>query len=102
MREVVLDGVELCTETLPRERPLQERWNGRAAAAVGQPMEHERRAQAMAEDITDLAQQIEAAVLVERDVVHIGQLDARLAQAIGDRLCGKAGPMLDTAKALLL
>lgn len=43
-----------------------------------------------------------ATVLVECDVVHVAQLDPRLAQAIGDRMCGKAGPMLDAAKALLL
>ena len=35
-------------------------------------------------------------------MLHIGERDARFAQAIGDRLRGKAGPMLDAAEALLL
>ena len=42
-----------------------------------------------------------AAVLVDRDMIDIGQRNAGLAQAVCDRLRGKAGPMLDAAKALL-
>jgi len=41
-------------------------------------------------------------VLIKRDMIHIGQTNARLAQTIGDSLGRKARPMLDPTEALFL
>ena len=54
------------------------------------------------QQVAELAQQIGATVLIDRDMIDVGERDACLAQAIGDRLRGKARPMLDAAEALLL
>lgn len=37
-------------------------------------------------------------VRIDRDMVHIGEVDAGCAQATGDRLRGKPGPILDAPK----
>jgi hypothetical protein len=49
-----------------------------------------------------LTHNIGAAILIDRDVIDVGQRDAGLGQTECDRLQGKAGPVLDAAEALLL
>ena len=65
-------------------------------------MEHQIDVRALDQEIANLAHKIGATVLIERDVIHIREPDTCLAQAIGDGLRGKPGPMLDAAEALLL
>src|SRR5262245_57855567 len=55
----------------------------------------------LCQDVVQLADEIGTAVLIDRDVVDLGQRDTRLAQTKCDRLRGKASPVLDAAKAFL-
>ena len=52
--------------------------------------------------IGKLPEEIGPAVLIDRDMLDVGQLKTCLPQAVGDRLRRKAGPVLDAAEALLL
>ena len=56
----------------------------------------------MAQQIAKLTDEVSPAVLIDRDVVHVTQTNPCLAQAIADRLRRKTGPVLLTAKSLLL
>ena len=51
--------------------------------------------------ISQFPQEIGPAVLIDGDVLDIGERDARFPQTIGDRLRREAGPMLDATKSLL-
>src|SRR5437016_4083654 len=55
----------------------------------------------MSDRIADLAQTLGAAILVDRDVIEIGEAQACFTQAIGNRFRRKPCPMLDAAKPLL-
>ncbi len=101
MCEVMLDGVDLAAECRPRCLRQQAR-NARPIVPVAQAVEHQRGIGDAAQQVADLAQQMRTAVLVDCDVVDVGEAHAGLAQAIGDGLGGKAGPVLDAAEALLL
>ena len=57
---------------------------------------------ALGQEIADLAHEVGATVLIERDVLHIRKLNACLSQAIGDSMRRKSRPMLDAAESLLL
>jgi hypothetical protein len=48
-----------------------------------------------------LAEKMGAAVLIDRDVIDVGQRDASLSKTECDRLRRIAGPVFDAAKALL-
>ena len=52
-------------------------------------------------DIGDLTEDIRAAVLIDRDSIHVGKRDAGLLQAIADRFGRESGPVLDSAQPLL-
>ena len=56
----------------------------------------------MGEEVSELAQPVGAAVLIDGNVIDIGERELRLPQAISDGLRGKTRPMLDAAEALLL
>src|SRR5262245_13975398 len=56
----------------------------------------------MAYQISELAQNIGPAVLIDRDMVHVVQVQLRLAQAIFNRLGRKTSPVFDAAKAFFL
>jgi hypothetical protein len=55
-----------------------------------------------AQNVGDLAKEVGATVLIDGDVVDLRERELSLAQAIGDSLRGKPGPVLDPAEALLL
>ena len=99
MREVMLDLMHLPAKrwpgnSLPRisESPARRPGCNRSAAGPCPVARTSSRACAA----------IGAAVLVDGDMVHVGEAEARLAQAICDRLRGETRPVLDAAKALLL
>ena len=99
---MMLDAVEFRAHGLAREGLLQQNRDARAGAAIAQPAEHQIDVGALGQEIADLAHEVGATVLIERDVIHVGKLNACLAQAIGDGLGGKSRPMLDAAEPLLL
>ena len=55
-----------------------------------------------AQNVGDLAKEVGPTVLIDGDVVDLRERELGLAQAIGDGLRGKPGPVLDPAEALLL
>ena len=54
-----------------------------------------------AQHVGDLAKEVGPAVLIDGDVVDLREREFTLAQAVGDRLRGKPGPVLDPVEALL-
>ena len=67
-----------------------------------EPIAHQAQFRDVEQQVGELGPQIGAAVLIERDVGHVGEPDPGFAHAIGDRFGGKAGPMLDPPKPLFL
>src|SRR5437763_12673868 len=55
----------------------------------------------MGEYVGQLPEQIGPVVLINGDVLDIGQSEAGFTQTVSDRLRRKAGPMLDATKSLL-
>src|SRR5262245_56020417 len=102
MRQMMLDSVQVSAHALARERARQQLGNSHAAAAIAQPRKDQSRMRPMTQKIADPATPVGPAVLIDRDVVHIAQLEPCLAQAVADRLGGEARPVLLAAKALLL
>ena len=102
MREVMLDPVERGAQALARKRPRQQVKNSCAATAIAQARKDQPRIRSMAQQIAKLANEVSSAVLIDRDVVHVTQTHPCLAQAIPNRLRREAGPVLHTAKSLLL
>ena len=52
--------------------------------------------------IAKLSEQIGATVLIDGDMIHVGESETGLLQAIGDGLRRKPSPMLDASEALFL
>ena len=102
MREMMLDPVHLAMKALSREARCQQLLDAPARSPVPEPVENEREVGTVGRHIGQLPEQIGPAVLIDGDVPHIGEPDARFAQTIGDRLRREAGPMLDAAESLLL
>ena len=104
MRQVVLDA----REARPSKRSARRQPSpaasapGRARAAVAQALEHQAEAGRCYRRHRRASALVGAAVLIDRDVVDVVESNAGLAQAIGDRLRGKPGPMLDPPEPLLL
>ena len=75
---------------------------GFALAPITEPVAHEPQVREVEQQVGELAPQIGTAVLIERDVRHVGEPDPGFAHTIGDRFGGKAGPVLDPPKPLFL
>ncbi len=101
MREVVLDVVERAAKAVAGKCLGEELGNLLPLAAVPETAEHQADVGRMGRQIGDLAHAVGAAVLIDRDMVDIGEAQPGFAQAVGDGLRGKPRPMLDAAKALL-
>src|SRR5215467_269154 len=97
MREMVFDIVGRTAKVIGGKCLGEELWNLPPLAAIPEAAEHEADFGRMKRKICDLAPAVSAAVLVDRDMIHIGQAQPCVLQAIGDRLRGEPGPMLDTA-----
>ncbi len=100
--EMVLDLVKFRANGLARERHDEQGEKRIAGEPVAHALAHERDAGRRADDVGELAQGVGAVVLVDGDMVDVADGEIRLAQAIGDRLGGKPGPVLDAAEAFLL
>ena len=69
-------------------------------ATVPQTRQHQVHIGRMAENIADSPHTMRVTVQIERDMVHVAEAHAGIAQAKGNRLRGKSCPMLDPAKPL--
>src|SRR5271166_6879989 len=102
MGKVMLDVVKLAGEALPGKLLGEEHGERLALLPVPQAIEHEADARGRGDEIAELAQPVGAAVLVDGDMIDVGERESRLAQAVGDCLRREPGPMLKAPKALLL
>src|SRR6516165_3491342 len=102
MGEMVLDRVNLAAPLLPWKRTLDDVAKARARAPDAQALQDETRVGAFRDDVGELAPQIGARALIEREMLDVGELDPRFRQTPFDRLGREAGPVLDAAKPLLL
>src|SRR5215471_13964919 len=98
MREMVFDIVGRTAKLVGRKCLGEELLNLPPLAANPEAAEHQSDFGRMERKIGDLAPAVSAAVLVDRNMMYIGQAQPCFVQAIGDRLRGKPGPMLDPAK----
>ena len=98
MLDVVKSGAQGSTGKLLRQEPRDRL----SLASVAEPVEHEADTRRRAQEVADLAQPVGAAVLIDGDMVNFGERELSLAQAIGDGVGRKSGPMLDAPEPLLL
>jgi hypothetical protein len=101
VREVMLDPVHLAMKALSWEVRHQQLLNAPARLSVLEPVENEREVWTLGQYVGHLPEQIGPVVLINGDVLDIGEPEARFAQAVGDRVRREAGPMLQAAKSLL-
>jgi hypothetical protein len=101
MREVVLDVVEGAAKALSGKRGLEQFGNPLPLAAGTDALAQQRQLRRMGQQPGEPAQRLGAAVLVDGDMVDIGEPQPSLAKAISDGVRRKPGPVLDSAEALL-
>src|SRR6516162_3191576 len=101
MREMVLDIVRRTAKVISGKCLCKEFWNLPTLATILEAAEREANFGRMERKIGDLARAVSAAILVNRNMMHLGQADPCFAQAVGYGLRGKPSPMLDPAKPLL-
>jgi hypothetical protein len=99
---MMFDPVHLAMKSLARAIYFQHIRNALARATVLEPMDDKLRVHAPRRQIGELPQEISAIILIDRDMLNVGQPDTRFSQAVSDRLGWEAGPMLHTTKAFLL
>src|ERR1035437_642801 len=97
----MFDIVERALKAVPRHGLCQQFGNALALATISDLLKHQREIRPMDEEIADLPQQIGPDVLIDRDMLDIGQRETRFPQAIGDGLRWKASPMLDPGEPFL-
>ena len=101
MHQVVLHVLHLAPERrpqLPRERlraPL-------ALALVADAVQDQRQVRPPRHHEAELAPQVRARILVQRNLRHLPEPHPALPQAIADRLGRKLGPVLDSPEAFFL
>ena len=98
MRNVMFDVVKRAAETLTRKRLRQQLRDLRPRATVLQSVKHQSQLGGIGDEKTDLAQEVGSAVLIDRDVLHVVQLQPRLAQTVGDGSDGKPAQCLTRRK----
>jgi hypothetical protein len=89
-------------EGLARELFGEELRQRLALLPVLEAIERGSNARGRGDEVAELAPPVGAAVLVHGHVVDVGKREARLAQAVGDRLRWEARPVLEPPEALLL
>src|SRR5574341_209254 len=101
MREVVLDAVDLTGELLAREH-LREKLSGVGAlGAEADLLQHQLERRTRTDQVSKLAAEVGAGVLVECDVGNVRKSNACLVQTVADRFRRKTCPVLNATKALL-
>ena len=101
MGEVMLHAMHLGTEVFTRERGLNGTLKGTGAFDVGEALEDETEAGALAQNVQRTTQVVDLGITVDGDVIDIPQREARVGQTPLHGLGGQAGPVFDAAEALL-
>src|SRR5262249_10140813 len=94
MSEVVFDVVNFAPKALAGRGFRQKFGNSFALAPVPQTVEHEPNVRHVGYQIADLAREVGAAVLIDGNMIQVGQRYPCFAQTISDGLRGKSRPML--------
>ena len=98
----MLDRMDLGSQRRAGERRREQLGDRGAGLPVAQAPQHQAEVRPLLQDVAELPQLVGAAVLVDRDMVDVAQARAGFREAIGDRLRGKAGPVLDAPEPFLL
>jgi hypothetical protein len=98
----MFDALQPACEPISRERPRQLVLHAGALPAGAQLAQHIGEVRPMLSHEQEALQPPRARVAVDGEHRHVRELRARLAQTVGDRLRGEAGPVLDAPKALFL
>src|SRR5205085_2272455 len=102
MRKMMFDMFDLTTKSFLRERASKFVMHIVPFRPIPQALEHKLQIRTMRSHVGDLARQICSIVAVHRDVAHVCKAQSCFLQTISDGMAGKAGPMFDAPKALLL
>src|SRR5262249_50098940 len=97
----MLNLVHLATEALTGRACGHQFGDISSSAPVLQAVKHESDVRALRHQIGQLPEEIGPAVLIDRNMLNIGNGEACFPQAVGNCLRGKASPMLYTAEPLL-
>lgn len=100
MAHMVLDVVESAAKGLIGKLTGQQFQDALTSCPVAQAMQHECRIGPAAYQKAKLARHVGTVVLIDCYVVHLAEAYPGFAKAIGDRMRGKARPMLDTPETL--
>ena len=98
---MMLNLVHRATEALAGKALGHQFRDISSSASVLQAVKHESEVRALRHQIGQLPEEIGPAVLIDRNMLNIGQGEACFPQAVGNCLRGKASPMLHAAEALL-
>jgi hypothetical protein len=101
MRQMMLDVVIRAAKALAGKFLCEQLGERIAPAPVCEAITHQAHMRDRRDEIADLAQAVGATVLIDGDMIDVGEGEPRLAQAIGDGLGGESRPMLDAPEALL-
>src|SRR6516225_207442 len=101
MREMVFDMVRRTSKAVSGKCLSEQLGDLPAPTAIPETADHEADLWLMGRKIGDFAQPLGAIVLVDSNMVYIGEAQPCFLQAIGDGSRGKPSPMLNPAKPLL-
>src|SRR5690242_5709888 len=99
---MVFDGVQLTRPRSTRKRRSQVLAHSDPLAPVANAVDDQRKVRSSGQCERDLLYKIGLRILIDRDVMDLGELDTPSLQTIPDRLRRKARPVLDPPEALLL
>jgi hypothetical protein len=101
MRQVMLYRNHGAAKLLIRKRRFQQRSNAITLVAITQPIQHQPHIRPAPDHIAEALPKIGPAILIDRNMIDIGQRQPGIFKAPGNGLAGEASPMLDPAKAFL-
>jgi len=101
MRQMVLYIMNGSAERITREAFGEEFRKTGTSTSISETIQHQTEVWALRYQVAYFSEHVCSAVLIDSDVVHFTELQARLREAIFDRLAWKSRPMLLAAKALL-
>ena len=101
MREMVFDMVRRTSKAISGKCLGEQLGDLPPLTAIPQTADQEPDLWRMGRHICDFSQAVGAIVLVDSNMVYIGEAQSCFLQTIGDGLRGEPSPMLDPAKPLL-
>jgi hypothetical protein len=97
----MLDAMHATCKFLTGKTLCKQFGNASAGAPILEPTEQKLSACIVRYQMKNFSMQIGPVILIDRDVLYIGQLQTRLKQTIFDGLRRKTRPMFDAPKSLL-